>query len=199
MGADYQVAANAWRQLTAEIFGGARRQVHFSSGRRLSFKKRLKIHQLLRALPVGRFAAIATRQSSLTGITAEAAVLNSLRKRIEELTRWQPVGAIALVFEESARLKEPIQRHFADMRVRVDGREIPNICCWMPKRSGEPLLEMADWVLYSVAGQVRSYGTDDQSFTDDYCVTFHAVDPKLASYIKITVAVPNIASSWSAW
>ena len=77
--------------------------------------------------------------------------------------------------------------------MEADGVEVPLTCAWMPKAACEPILELADWILHAVATQVRSNGTRAASFTADFCAAFHAVDPRLASYIEMTSAFPSVA------
>ncbi|HKF64122.1 MAG TPA: DUF3800 domain-containing protein [Dongiaceae bacterium] len=189
MGSDYAAVAGAWSQATATI-SRPKGRLHFSERQRgLGRSNKLQIHKLLASRPIGRFAAIATRDSVLAGTTIEDVVLGSLKKRLEELLSWSSCRSIALVFEESARLKAAVHRHFDGMKVQADDAEVPHVCCWMPKSAGVPLLELADWLLHTVAAQVRH--KSQNSHTDDFCAAFHSVNPKLASYVQIGTAFPN--------
>jgi hypothetical protein len=159
----------------------------------------LQVHRFLQTARLGRFGAVATRNSHLVGQTVEDTVLYSLKNRFLDLLKWSPCRQAVFVFEHSPRMEAAVQRHFGDLRIEANGVELPHDCCWMPKSACEPLLEIADWLIHTVAVQVRFGQKFPRSFTDDLCAAFHSVDPRLASYIDVTSLFPNIASSRPAW
>jgi hypothetical protein len=122
-------------------------------------------------------------------MTVEDVVLHCLKKRIETLLSWSPATKLAFVFEESARLKTAVERHFDALRFEADGIEISYDCYWMSK--GEPLLQLADWLMHAVAVQVRQGQATPNSFTDDFCAAFHSADRRLTSYMDPTTAFPT--------
>jgi hypothetical protein len=197
-GADYRAVASAWRAASAGISRGKGGK-HFSQGRSLGRQKRDGIHRLLQTYQVGRYAAVASRRSCLIGTTVEDVVLDCLKKRIESLLSWSPATDVAFVFEESARLKTAVERHFDALRIEANGIEISYDCYWMSKSAGEPLLQLADWLVHAVAGQVRHGQATSNSFTHDFRAAFHSADPKLTSYMDVTTVFPNLASRRTCW
>jgi hypothetical protein len=65
----------------------------------------------------------------------------------------------------------------------------------MPKAVGEPALEVADFVMHAVGRQATHNLTKLGSFVPDFCAVFHAVDPKLTSYIEVEDVVRNDGGS----
>jgi heat shock protein HspQ len=73
------------------------------------------------------------------------------------------------------------------LRITEDSTEIPVDCYFMRKRSAEPALEVADFVMHAVGRQVRHVLLGRNGFVPDFGAVFHNQDPKL-SYMHVEKA-----------
>jgi hypothetical protein len=64
-----------------------------------------------------------------------------------------------------------------------DGRTIPHECCVMPKSAGEPALEVADFLMHTIAGNCRS-GRDPQGKFARFSSIFGVADERLVSFME---------------
>jgi hypothetical protein len=139
-----------------------------------------------------QFARVAYVSSARTQYTATAeiddAVVRStalvLLKRILEVAKWMPFTSIVGIFEDSYHLRPRLEAALSDLQLEEDGRAISLEWCVMPKSAGEPALEVADFMMHTIAGYCRS-GRDPQSkFAARFSAIFGTKDERLRSFME---------------
>jgi hypothetical protein len=109
---------------------------------------------------------------------------------MEKSGLWSPSlsQGIIVVFEASSRLARQIERHLSGACCTVAGLDVPIIGCFMPKSVVNPFLEMSDFVVNTIARNVKhqiAVGRR-QDCTSSFQALFRDVGPPLADYMEIT-------------
>ncbi|MCC6756157.1 MAG: hypothetical protein IT199_07285, partial [Solirubrobacterales bacterium] len=119
------------------------------------------------------------------------AIAKVLQRRIVDVARWTAFDSIAVIFESSQRADALITAAFQDFVLEEDGKPVPVDCYFMPKRAGEPALEVADFIAPSIGRQARQNLSQRGVFVPDFKVVFHGIDPKLVSFMEVTGVAVN--------
>jgi hypothetical protein len=107
-----------------------------------------------------------------------------LALRILQVARSTPFSSIIAIFEHNGALATRIERAFEDVHFQEDGHVIPHEWCWMSKRDGEAGLEVADFIMHTTAGYLRS-GRDPQSkFAARFSAIYGTEDDRLTSFFE---------------
>jgi hypothetical protein len=72
-------------------------------------------------------------------------------------------------------------------------KDIPTQCYFMPKDANDPGLELADFVMQAVGGQMRQNLKERGRFRLDYQAVFHSVDRSYTSFME-TEAIARTAA-----
>lgn len=114
-------------------------------------------------------------------------VLRALQKRIVDVAKWTELQSAAIVFEQNPRSKRLLKSAFSNFGIEENGAVLPIEFFEMPKSTGEPGLEVADFVANTVAGQGRHRLVEGRTdFRKDFKVVFQSVGPKLSSFMSIS-------------
>ena len=176
-----------WKELRRRITGSSNTQFHankFSSiAKAGDFEA---IASFFRDQPFWRFGAIVTTQTKLaTEISLMRTMKRALEKRISDIVQMTLCKEVKVIFESSDRANQLIEESFQDIEFYRGSKRIPSECGFMPKSAAEPALEVADFVMHAIGRQARHNLKQPGSFVPDFCAVFHAVDPKLTSFIEI--------------
>jgi hypothetical protein len=107
-----------------------------------------------------------------------------LLKRVIEVAKWTPFSSLAVIFEHSKHLTPRLESALADLHLAENGRVIPHEYYVMAKSAGEPGLEVADFMMHTIAGYCRS-GRDPQGkFAARFSAIFGTADDRLSSFIE---------------
>jgi hypothetical protein len=110
-------------------------------------------------------------------------VLQSLKQRIVDVSRYSPFRSIVVVFENNPRANHLIEKYFGDFRVEENGEQIPVECCFMPKSANFPALEVADFIANAIGRHARHDLVEGrEGFGKDFQSVFHSVDERLVSF-----------------
>jgi hypothetical protein len=195
--------ARSWQTMKAKVFpqirGPLHAKTHLRDGK-LAQAKRDAVLAAMSHYALGRFGTIIT---SATIVAPEKIIptasltlgnrLGHIAGGMIQLGLWNPKlpsrKAVA-VFEHSARLSRHIERHFTNSAVKVHGLDVPIEGCFMPKGIANPFLEMADFVVNTIARNVKyqiEHGRECCMF--NFQRLFRDVGPPLADYIEVTQAI----------
>jgi hypothetical protein len=93
---------------------------------------------------------------------------------------------VKMIFEASHRADKLIEDAFQTFEVRRWGwKHIPSECYFMPKAVAEPALEVADFVMHAIGRQAKQNLKKRGIFLPDFKAIFHAVDPRLVSFMEV--------------
>src|SRR5260370_1104252 len=107
-------------------------------------------------------------------------VVDILKPRIVEVLKWMPFTSIVIIFEDNPRANRLIEKYFVDVHFQVDGKDIPAEFYFMPKSSGNPALEVADFIANAIGNQARFKQVDKMpGFRKDFKAIFHDIARKL--------------------
>jgi Protein of unknown function (DUF3800) len=160
--------------------------------RRLTKRKEAAIRQYFNTQPIRRFAVISSHETAYdrVGELSDQVVWTMARlmlNRIVEFAKRTTCSSVIVIFEDNAHLIPMLASALADVEFVLDGTGVPRrlIWCHMPKSVGDPGLEVADFVIHTVAGYCRS-GRDPQGkFAARFSSMFGPTDERLVSFMEI--------------
>jgi hypothetical protein len=90
-----------------------------------------------------------------------------------------------LIFEASGRLEKHIEARLGQLSYTLDGKKYPVQGAFMPKFVADPMLEMADFVAYTVGQNVKHQMVHGhEAWTPNFEALFRNVEASLVSYMK---------------
>jgi hypothetical protein len=146
-----------------------------------------RIARFFQEQPFARLGAAGTSTTILPdGEPLMRFVVDILKLRIVNVLKWMPFTSIVIIFEDNPRANRLIEQYFGNVRFQVDGNDIPAEFYFMPKSSGDPALEVADFIANAIGNQARFKQVDKMSgFRKDFQAIFHDIDRKLTSFMGI--------------
>ena len=118
-------------------------------------------------------------------------VVETLKRRILDILRWQPFESVEVIFEHSQRLAPKIESVFSNFDIQEYGRPIAACLSWMDKSAGEPALEVADFLANAIGTEVRHRIARRPGHAKNFETFFHNADRRLVSFIDIDLAFKN--------
>lgn len=200
---DYErLIAHPWRDFRADVTGNRDSRLHAAQFGRVAASANLEAcasffrnNHFMRLGTVGTVATqIFPEKSDKRGLTIVPdeehlawAVIRTVPQRILDVAKHTLFQSIAVIVEKNPRSRRLLQAALGDMGVQENGRKLPVNFYEMDKTSGEPGLEVADFIANAIAGHARhSLVADKPGFRRDFEAIFHSVDSRLASFIGIT-------------
>jgi hypothetical protein len=150
-------------------------------------RKRSLLTEFFKFQEFGRFAVTLTSKTTVPGHLATHNVISAaIKKRWEELaTRMNPIPTeVAFFFEASQRTDELIQRYFSPIHVIIEQNAVPAHYGLMDKSSGDPTLEVADFIIHTAGRQAFNWSEGKMGFRRDFQDIFHA-NPLWSSFHAI--------------
>lgn len=192
--------ARNWQRMKATTFPKVNGPLHSKTHLRekISPQKWTAVRSAVNQPQLGRFGAIMTRETSMaSNLTSSTVVLMTLANRLAGIARgmierglWNASGQIYVIFEASTRFRQSeIERHYADLALNVGSHRVPIEGCFMPKEVSNPFLEMADFVVSTIARNVKfQLDTGHEHCTPNFQSLFRDFGSPLADYSEVTVA-----------
>lgn len=197
MGSMYKkTLAKPWRQLKRERLGGANKPFHTTDFQKSkpTIAQITGINRFVKN-PFYRFAGITSidteRPNDMDGHKAAA---TALVLHIKKLVGRNEAEAVDLVFEDTERNKELVERDFnpnyldAQNFKNISGRGVSFNCYFLSKASNTPGLEVADLIVHTAGRQERfrrSPVIQGRNFQPDFVEVFQRVDRSLHEYISV--------------
>lgn len=139
-----------------------------------------------------RFAAIISVAANIPDqIPPMHLVSEVLKRRIVTVSSFTRFLSMSIIFEHSQRAAQDIQRYFDNFEVDDEGMSLPVEKYFMHKRSNEPGLEVADFIMHAVGRQERHFLDGKEEYVPDFQAIFHNVSPHFTSFMRITKAEVN--------
>lgn len=184
-----------WREVRRLVTGSPDTPLHASEFSRVATPENIAVvADFFRVNPFARFGAIISTDTELAdGLGPVPTIAKVLQAMIIDIARHASFDSLAVVFESSDRVDRLIEEAFQGFAIEEGGVPIPVECYFMRKEYGEPALEVADFVMHAVGRQARQSLKKRGDFVPDFCATFHAVDPRLASFMEVALVVRNDA------
>jgi hypothetical protein len=178
-----------WRQVRERITGLPTAQLHASS-LVLQPAHIDAIANFFQDNHFWRFAAAFTKETKLVDEFSRMKTMKAaLQNRINAIVGATLCKQAVVIFESSQRTDKLIQDAFLDLEITRGQKSIPFECCFMPKSAAEPALEVADFVMHAVGGQVRQNRKQPGIFRADFCAVFHSIEPHYTSYTEIEAVI----------
>jgi hypothetical protein len=188
-----QEITQPWRALKTDYFGGAHTPLH-ASALKPGDPGAATIGDFFRNGQFGRIAVIVSVETKADPPLApyQLAARGVLERIGGLVTHFRSAG-VALILEDATRLNPLAERYFNGYHIQLrEGEgsvELPLLKFLMPKSSGEPLLEVADFIVQVAGGQVRtSLKGGEWSARRDFQAVFASAPSPLAQFLEITKA-----------
>lgn len=185
-----------WKIVRQTLRGGYNLPVHASDiERRLSPAKERAVNNYFAQYLICRLAVLVSSETSFdVGDMQDKVVFaaaGSIGHRIVEISRFLPFDSLDIVVEQSQRLVPKLERATAGFKINSDGSDIPMRWHVMPKNSNEPGLEVADFLMHTIAGFCRSKRDPKSKFAQRFHHMMSGADPSLTSFMEISTVTKN--------
>lgn len=191
------IIRNPWATMKAVSFGGADVPLHAADLGRAKDYQKAAIGRFFEGRQFVRFAALTTCAATIADpLTPYTAVAHVLMRQFERIAAMTECTQVALLFEESQRLRGKTIDFFSEMHLRVEENgqayELPIHRFFGNKLLNEPILEVADCVAQTAGSAVGAAMRGKDSTTRrDFRAVFRSVPAHLAHYMLITGAAPR--------
>ena len=194
LGRDFErLIERPWKELRRRVTGSRDAQLHanrFAGNPKIGDVE--AVADFFRAQPFWRFGAVFTTETTLLPeISLMQTMKGVLQKRIQDIVEGTLCKEVSIVFELSRRTNDLVQKTFQQFEFNRGSKRIPSESYFMPKSAATPALEVADFVMHAVGRQARHNLMKRGSFLPDFCAVFHAVDPKLTSFMEVEAVIPR--------
>lgn len=102
-------------------------------------------------------------------------VIGKLQEHIAEAMACIPCDEVVLIVEASQRADPVLVQHFGELRRAGSTKTAPIKHCFMPKRSGEPGLEVADFIISAAKSETLRYMKGAKEFAPDFSDVFRGL------------------------
>jgi len=185
LGAHHAAVVELWRELRRTINGDPSAPLHAAD---LAYTDAnfSALSAFFKSPAFARFGVAATSKTNfLVDLHAMAAVMGMIKQHIARIVERLPCSTVAVIFEASQRGDPLVQKHFGELGLMENERLIPTEHRFMPKSSGEPGLEIADFVASAAGSQARFYHQGKKAFAKDYQDVFHQHPPPYSQFFHI--------------
>jgi hypothetical protein len=193
--------ARPWKNMKEMYFGDSEVQLHASTISPTTTQLNA-LGVFFRSHPFCRIAVTLSDKSILSDATEPYQITaRVLLERIKDVSRWLPLTQIALIVESSTTWNKYAERWFQGYRFQITEEkkqiDIPINGFFMPKKSIEPGIEVADFIIQAAGAQSRVLRESQTTpKRRDFSSIFKEVDNKLIGYLNINhVETKQITSS----
>ena len=186
LGQDHRAITQEWREVRRVVNGSPDAPLHAADLKQTE-ENFGALRVFFRSRGFARVAAAATTNTKfLVDMHTMSPVLGMLKEQIARVVELTPCTTVALIFESSQRGDPPLMQHFGELDLRDNDKPLPTEHCLMPKKSGEPALEVADFIVSAAGSQTKRQLRGTSSFAPDYRDVFHKVPREYAQFCLIT-------------
>lgn len=195
LASELEAAINVpWRAVRKLVSGDAKKPLHATefTHKKPTDEQIKAIAKFFEQPTFMRFSAVLSVETKLPNeLMHIEAVLLTLGQRIQVLADRVPLTQVVIMFEHSQRAQNLIQKYFSGFTVVKDGRDVLTLTHWVKKSVNEPALEVADFVMHAVHGQVRGTIKKHLKFPLDFQSVFMKVPSRLISFMQIDKVTGN--------
>jgi hypothetical protein len=179
LGAGYGRLKEQWKVVRSYINGSPEAPLHASD---MSIRKPCNFAALSKFFLDRSFAriAVATLKSTVVPKDMHPAVpvMGALQEDIATVASLIPCTAVLIIGESSQRADPMLRQRFRELKPAGAELPIPVQYWLMPKRSAEPGLEVADFIISAAGSQIQRHMRGEDGFAPD----FHDVFCQLPSH-----------------
>lgn len=181
-----------WVEMKRQHFWGADVALHANELRSPSRKQLEALSTFFETDVFTRLVAVASRMTAFqVGFVPFQAVAQVLLKRVERAALRFQLSGIALLLESSSRADSKANRYLGHIDTALIERnsgtvQAPIHRYFVPKALHEPGLEVADFIMHAVGGQVReSLKNPSRPRRKDFAAIFDSVPRHAVEYMHI--------------
>lgn len=179
-----------WISMKSNFFGSSNIPLH-ASELKLKNLSNKQLNGISEVFKKCKFSRIAVTISDRVPIDSELNIYQilapSLLNRIADITKWNNIQSISVIFEKSDRGDHLAKKYFSGYKFFLDNKiEIPFHKFFMNKKHIEPGLEIADFIMHAAGTQTRNEALGmSLKKRKDFLAVFGSVDNKLSSYLHV--------------
>lgn len=180
-----------WAALKSQHFGGPRVPLH-AAGLNPTPEQASSLGSFFRGNTFGRFAVITTAQtalnSDLTRYESTGLVMGQL---LDEVAGFYSFDSVAVIFEHNQRTEPLIRRVFSATKTYPESAkkwQVPTTFFLASKKTAEPLVEVADFVMHAAGTATRAYMNTGVPPLNrrDFAAVFEGGIKRRASFLVLT-------------
>jgi hypothetical protein len=185
LGAHYEWLKAKWRELRTIINGSPDAPLH-AADLNYTPENLAAVSQLFQHKAFARVAVAATNKTHFViDMHTMSPVFGMLKEHVARLVSGIPCKTVALIFESSERGDPLVERYFGELSLQQGDHVLPTEHCFMPKSSGEPGLEVADFIASAAGSQARRRHRGTSGFAKDYEAVFFQFPPPFSQFFHI--------------
>lgn len=195
MGRDFaRLVDRPWRELRKRVTGSPDTPIHANKFSAISQHGDIEaVAQFFQNQPFARVGAIISTNTQLANEMGIVKTIKEvLQARINQIMQPTLCREVKIIFESSQRVDKQIQDAFQNFALYRGSKRIPSECYFMPKKSADPGLEVADFIMHAIGRQARQNLSERGKFLPDFKAVFHSIDPRLVSFMEVSsVSINN--------
>jgi hypothetical protein len=188
-----RIIRQPWREVRRKVTGSPDTPLHANAFAGFATPENIQtVAESFHAQPFARLGGIISFKTALTDeLGPVPTIARVLQVRIREIAARTAFTSLAVIFESSQRADRLIEEAFQGFGLEEGGKPLPVECYFMRKGSGDPALEVADFVMHAVGRQARQNLKKRGDFVPDFCAVFHSVERKLTSFMEVDSVTSN--------
>jgi hypothetical protein len=175
LGAHYDWLKARWREVRKHLTGSPDTLLHASDTSIRSTENYEVLRDFFSIRSFARIAVTSTARARLPdNMHSAVPVFGKLQEHIAEAVRCIPCDEVVLIVEASQRADPIVVRHFGQLKPAVK-TNVPVRHRFLPKASGEPGLEIADFIISAAKSQTTRHIKSKTGFAFDFVDVFRQI------------------------
>jgi Protein of unknown function (DUF3800) len=168
LGAHYEWMKTQWREVRRQINGNPDAPLHAADMARTQANFNA-LSKFFLDPSFARLAAVSTKEAHHPiDMHSAIPVMGTLAGHIDDLARLIPCNGVTIIVESSQRADPIFKQYFGQLQSAAADPDRPAEHWLMPKSSGEPGLEVADFIISAAGSQAKRIARGQDGLAPDF-------------------------------